>query len=39
MSEDDGTMVALLTLQTGELIFEFAINDEGAHSDGRRRSL
>jgi hypothetical protein len=39
ISEDDGTMVALLTLQTGELIFEFAINDEGADSDGRRRSL
>jgi hypothetical protein len=39
ISEDDGTMVALLTLQTGELIFEFATNDEGAHSDGRRRSL
>jgi hypothetical protein len=30
MSEDGRTMVALLTLQTGELTFEFAINDDGA---------
>lgn len=30
MSEDGQTMVALLTLETGELAFEFAINEEGA---------
>jgi hypothetical protein len=29
MSPDGGTMVAFLTLQTGELTFEFAINEEG----------
>jgi hypothetical protein len=32
MSEDGRTMVALLTLETGELAFEFAINDEGARA-------
>jgi hypothetical protein len=32
MSEDGQTMVALLTLETGELAFEFAINDEGAQA-------
>jgi hypothetical protein len=32
MSEDGQTMVALLTLETGELAFEFAINDEGARA-------
>jgi hypothetical protein len=31
-SEDSQTMVALLTLETGELTFEFAINDEGARA-------
>jgi hypothetical protein len=30
MSENGQTMVAVLTLETGELTFEFAINDEGA---------
>ncbi|WP_394891342.1 hypothetical protein ACG873_08615 [Mesorhizobium sp. AaZ16] len=30
MSEDGQTMVALLTLETGELTFEFAINEDGA---------
>jgi hypothetical protein len=30
MSEDGRTMVALLTLETGELSFEFAINEDGA---------
>jgi hypothetical protein len=30
MSEDGRTMVALLTLETGELTFEFAINEDGA---------
>jgi hypothetical protein len=32
MSEDGQTMVALLTLQTGELTFEFAINEDGARA-------
>ncbi len=32
MSEDGGTVVAFLTLQTGELTFEFAINEEGVQS-------
>jgi hypothetical protein len=32
MSEDDQTMVALLTLETGELTFQFAINEEGAQA-------
>jgi hypothetical protein len=32
MSEDGQTMVALLTLETGELTFEFAINEEGAQA-------
>lgn len=32
MSEDSQTMVALLTLQTGELTFEFAINEDGARA-------
>jgi hypothetical protein len=31
-SEDSQTMVALLTLETGELTFEFAINEEGAQA-------
>jgi hypothetical protein len=30
MTEDGQTMVALLTLETGELTFEFAINEDGA---------
>jgi hypothetical protein len=29
-SPDGQTMVAVLTLQTGELTFEFAINEDGA---------
>ena len=29
-SPDGQTMVAVLTLESGELTFEFAINDEGA---------
>ncbi len=37
MSEDGQTIVALLTLQTGELTFEFAINEDGAR--GCLRSL
>jgi hypothetical protein len=32
MSEDGQTMVALLTLETGELAFEFAINENGAQA-------
>jgi hypothetical protein len=32
MSEDGQTMVALLTLETGELTFEFAINEDGAEA-------
>jgi hypothetical protein len=32
MSEDGQTMVALLTLETGELTFEFAINEDGAQA-------
>ncbi len=32
MSEDGQTIVALLTLQTGELTFEFAINEDGARA-------
>jgi hypothetical protein len=32
MSKDGQTMVALLTLETGELTFEFAINEEGAQA-------
>jgi hypothetical protein len=32
MSEDGRTMVALLTLETGELTFEFAINEDGAQA-------
>jgi hypothetical protein len=32
MSENGQTMVALLTLETGELSFEFAINAEGARA-------
>lgn len=32
MSEDGQTMVALLTLETGELTFEFAINEDGARA-------
>jgi hypothetical protein len=30
MSEDGQTMVALFTLETGELTLEFAINEDGA---------
>jgi hypothetical protein len=30
MSEDGKTIVAVLTLQTGELTFKFAINEDGA---------
>jgi hypothetical protein len=32
MSADGQTMVALLTLETGELAFEFAINEDGAQA-------
>jgi hypothetical protein len=32
MSDDGQTMVALLTLETGELTFEFAINEDGARA-------
>jgi hypothetical protein len=32
MSEDGQTIVALLTLETGELPFEFAINEDGAQA-------
>jgi hypothetical protein len=32
MSEDGQTMVALLTLETGELAFEYAINADGAQA-------
>jgi hypothetical protein len=32
MSEDEQTMVALLTLETGELAFEFAISENGAEA-------
>lgn len=31
-SEDGQTIVAVLTLQTGELTFEFAINEDGAEA-------
>jgi hypothetical protein len=31
-SEDGHTMVAVLTLQTGKVIFEFAINEDGAQA-------
>jgi hypothetical protein len=31
-SEDGQTIVAVLTLQTGDLTFEFAINEEGAQA-------
>jgi hypothetical protein len=31
-SEDGQTIVAVLTLQTGELTFEFAINEAGAQA-------
>jgi type IV secretory pathway VirB4 component len=34
-SPDGQTMVAVLTLQTGELTFEFAINEEGAKAMAR----
>jgi hypothetical protein len=30
MSEDGRTMVALLTVECGELAFEFAVNEDGA---------
>jgi hypothetical protein len=32
MSEDGQTIVAVLTLETGGLTFEFAINEHGAHA-------
>jgi hypothetical protein len=32
MSEDGQTTVAILTLETGELTFEFAINEDGARA-------
>jgi hypothetical protein len=32
MSEDGQTMVALLTLETGELTFEFVLNEDGAQA-------
>jgi hypothetical protein len=32
MSEDGQTLVALLTLETGELAFEFAINENGGQA-------
>jgi hypothetical protein len=32
MSEDGEMMVAVLTLETGELTFEFAINEDGAEA-------
>jgi hypothetical protein len=32
MSEDGRTMVALLTLESGELAFEFAVNEDGAEA-------
>jgi hypothetical protein len=31
-SEDGQTIVAVLTLQTGDLTFEFAVNDAGAEA-------
>jgi hypothetical protein len=31
-SEDGQTMIAVLTLETGELTFEFAINEEAARA-------
>jgi hypothetical protein len=32
MSEDGRTMVALLTVESGELAFEFAVNEDGAEA-------
>jgi hypothetical protein len=32
MSEDGEMMVAVLTVETGELTFEFAINEDGAEA-------
>jgi hypothetical protein len=32
ISEDGEMMVAVLTLETGELTFEFAINEDGAEA-------